>query len=207
MTAAWFALTANLTGAVYAFGVRSYLAWRATRDTGMRLGTQPPGSLAWWARVLFVGALALLLAAPVAALAGLPALAVATAVTVTGAVLTAAGTVMVVLAQLTMGSSWRVGVDPAERTDLVVGGLFRFCRNPIFTAMGMTAAGTLLLVPNLVSAAGLVALLVGVQLQVRVVEEPYLLGAHGAAYRRYAARTGRFLPLVGRLKTAALGEA
>jgi protein-S-isoprenylcysteine O-methyltransferase Ste14 len=32
------------------------------------------------------------------------------------------------------------------------------------------------------------------------VEEPALLAAHGDAYRRWAATTGRFLPGIGRLR-------
>jgi protein-S-isoprenylcysteine O-methyltransferase Ste14 len=34
---------------------------------------------------------------------------------------------------------------------------------------------------------------------IRAVEAPYLLRVHGPAYAAYAARTGRFLPGVGRL--------
>jgi protein-S-isoprenylcysteine O-methyltransferase Ste14 len=37
------------------------------------------------------------------------------------------------------------------------------------------------------------------ELQVRAVEEPYLIRSHGDAYRAYAARVGRFLPGIGRL--------
>lgn len=40
----------------------------------------------------------------------------------------------------------------------------------------------------------------GLALQVRLVEEPYLLRTHGEVYRDWAARTGRFLPGVGRLR-------
>jgi protein-S-isoprenylcysteine O-methyltransferase Ste14 len=37
--------------------------------------------------------------------------------------------------------------------------------------------------------------------QVRLVEEPYLRRVHGCAYETYAARTGRFLPRIGRLRS------
>jgi protein-S-isoprenylcysteine O-methyltransferase Ste14 len=37
-----------------------------------------------------------------------------------------------------MGASWRIGVDPSERTDLVTGGAFALVRNPIFSAMLLT---------------------------------------------------------------------
>ena len=41
-------------------------------------------------------------------------------------------------------------------------------------------------------------LVAAVQLQVRVVEEPYLRRVHGRVYRGYAARVGRFVPGLGR---------
>jgi cobalt-zinc-cadmium efflux system protein len=199
MTAAWIALTVNVVGAVYAFGVRSYLAWRATGDTGLRMSTRASGMSARWAKALFVAALLLSLAAPAAALAGMPQAGRAVAAAVAGALLAGAGLVLVVAAQLAMGTSWRVGVDHDERTVLVTGGLFAVCRNPVFTGMAAVSAGTLLLVPNLLSVVGLGVLTAALQLQVRAVEEPYLLAVHGAAYRRYAARVGRFVPLLGRL--------
>jgi protein-S-isoprenylcysteine O-methyltransferase Ste14 len=60
-------------------------------------------------------------------------------------------------------------------------------------------AGVALLVPN---AAGLVAfgvLAAGVDLHVRLVEEPYLAAAHGRSYANYASRVGRFVPGLGKL--------
>lgn len=96
--------------------------------------------------------------------------------------------------QSAMGASWRIGVDASARTALVTGGPFRFVRNPIFTFMLATAAGLFLLVPNLLSLAGAIAMFIGVELQVRFVEEPYLYEAHGDAYRAYTNTTGRFFP-------------
>jgi protein-S-isoprenylcysteine O-methyltransferase Ste14 len=60
--------------------------------------------------------------------------------------------------------------------------------------------GLVLVVPNVWAIAGLVALVVAVELQVRRIEEPYLLGTHGDRYRAYARRVGRFVPGVGRLR-------
>ena len=48
-------------------------------------------------------------------------------------------------------------------------------------------------------ARAIAALVVALELQVRFVEEPYLLQAHGSAYADYAARVGRFFPRVGLL--------
>ena len=100
-------------------------------------------------------------------------------------------------AQLTMGESWRVGVDESERTALVTDGPFALVRNPIFAAMIPTSLGLALMVPNVVALAGFAALVLALEIQVRLVEEPYLRRVHGQAYARYAARTGRFAPRVG----------
>ena len=109
-----------------------------------------------------------------------------------------AGFGLAVVAQQTMGRSWRIGVDPEERTDLITHGVFAYVRNPIFTAMIAAQAGTTLLAPTWLASSGSSLLMAGVELQVRRVEEPYLLAAHGAAYADYSAGTGRFLPLIGR---------
>lgn len=71
-------------------------------------------------------------------------------------------------------------------------------RNPIFAAMIPTSLG--LLVPSVVAVAGFAALIAGLELQVRIVEEPYLPRTHGDRYASYASRVGRFMPGVGRLR-------
>jgi len=111
----------------------------------------------------------------------------------------ATGLVITLLAQLAMGDSWRIGVDSDERTTLVTAGPFALVRNPIFTSMLPASLGLALLVPNAVTLAAFVALVGALELQTRVVEEPYLLRVHGDVYAGYAARVGRFVPGVGRL--------
>jgi protein-S-isoprenylcysteine O-methyltransferase Ste14 len=119
-------------------------------------------------------------------------------VAVTGLVLASAGFTATLAGQAGMGASWRIGVDPDERTELVTTGVFAHVRNPIFSTMVLAQVGMVLLVPTWPSVAALVALIGAVQVQVRAVEEPYLRRGHGGAYAAYAARTGRFLPGVGR---------
>lgn len=202
--AGWAALLVYGAGLVLAFGVRSWSQWRATGSTGFLGVSGRPGSLPWWGGVLFVVALVLGLAAPVLALAGLvtppPALPhpVVGVVAVVGLVLAAGGVVVTLAAQQAMSSSWRIGVDESERTDLVRSGVFARVRNPVFTAMIAVSLGVALMVPTLAAVAALVCLLGAVQIQVRVIEEPYLQRVHGPAYTAYRARAGRFLP---RLRT------
>ncbi|MET9986466.1 methyltransferase family protein [Streptomyces rochei] len=195
---AWAALGLYLVWLVAAFGVRSLVQRRLTGDTGFRGLSGSAGSAAWWAGVLFVVALLGAVAAPLAALAGLRGVVEdASVVYGVGTAITIVGILGTLVAQRAMGTSWRVGVDADERTELVTNGAFAYVRNPIFTAMAFTGLGLTLMVPNAVALIALAALAVAVELQVRVVEEPYLRRTHGDAYVSYARRSGRFVPKVG----------
>ena len=118
----------------------------------------------------------------------------ATPIAVGGLVLTLVGITATLAAQRDMGVSWRIGVEQTEVTDLVVNGAYAWVRNPVFTAVIATGAGLALMTPNPVALTALVALVIAIEIQVRAVEEPYLLRTHGQRYRDYAARTGRFVP-------------
>ncbi|MEU6884400.1 isoprenylcysteine carboxylmethyltransferase family protein [Streptomyces viridosporus] len=203
---AWAALGMYAVWLVAAFGVRALVQRRRTGDAGFRGLSGSPGSAAWWAGVLFVVALLGAVAAPVATLVGLPVLAEgAPAVYGIGAAITILGIIGTLVAQKAMGASWRVGVDADERTALVMSGPFAHVRNPIFTAMVTTGLGLALMVPNVLASAALVALIVAVELQVRVVEEPYLRRTHGETYLSYGSRSGRFLPGIGYIRSETEG--
>jgi protein-S-isoprenylcysteine O-methyltransferase Ste14 len=75
--------------------------------------------------------------------------------------------------------------------------MFAVVRNPIFSAMLIFAAGIVLMTPNPLGVAGFALLVAAIELQVRVVEEPYLRAVHGQRYRDYTATVGRFVPRVG----------
>jgi protein-S-isoprenylcysteine O-methyltransferase Ste14 len=115
-----------------------------------------------------------------------------------GIVLAALGGLSVFAAQLGMGENWRVGVSDEQGTDLVTGGWFSLCRNPIYAAMIVGWTGFAMMVPTWLAFAAVVVIVLGLELQVRVVEEPYLIRTHGDEYRRYASQVGRFVPGIGR---------
>ena len=121
-----------------------------------------------------------------------------TPIGVVGIALAAAGGSAVFLAQLGMGASWRIGVSDDQNTDLVTTGWFSLVRNPIYSAMIAGWTGFALMVPTWLSIAAVFVIAAGLELQVRTVEEPYLTRTHGARYREYASRVGRFLPGIGR---------
>lgn len=115
-----------------------------------------------------------------------------------GAIVLFAGVALMVVAQLELGASWRIGIEQDARPGLVARGLYRFCRNPIFLAMLAVLLGFALLVPTWPSVVALLGTYVGIRGAIGA-EERYLLRAYGGHYAAYAARVGRFVPLVGRL--------
>lgn len=189
---------------VLAFGIRTLIQLRRTGSTGFHGVGGRPGSAEWLAGVGFGVALLVGAVAPVLALLDVvePISALDTTVArVVGLLFAVGGIGLTFYAQVAMGASWRIGVEPTERTRLVTAGPFALVRNPIFAAMLPTAFGLTLLVPSWVAIVGFAGLIVALELQVRVVEEPYLLRTHGPAYATYAARVGRFIPGVGRLRS------
>ena len=181
--------------------VRGAIQYRRTGSSPVRLHDRP-GSPQWWARLVSTLGVLLAIAAPLAELAGLPPFATLDQPPVRwgGVLLVFVGIAITIGSQAAMGRSWRADVDPSARTALVTTGPFRLVRNPVFSGSAVTVVGLALVVPNVVSLLMLVAFLAGLEIQVRLVEEPYLLRVHGEAYRAYAAQTGRFVPGLGRLR-------
>lgn len=183
------------------FFIRVAIQLRRTGSTGLIGLRRGAGLLEWLSGILFVGGMAMAVvslnlvlnddlepidALDVDALHGI------------GIALAALGGLAVFAAQLGMGESWRIGVSDDQGTDLVTGGWFSLCRNPIYSAMVVGWTGFALMVPTWLGLAAVVVIALGLELQVRAVEEPYLARTHGEAYRAYAARVGRFVPGVGR---------
>jgi protein-S-isoprenylcysteine O-methyltransferase Ste14 len=188
---------------VLGFGWRTWLQHRRTGSTGFRGISGPIGSLEWIAGAGFVIALVVALSAPILEWANVVepvGFLRAVWIQVTGMVIATAGIVATVHSQLEMGDAWRIGVDERETTLLVDTGVFGWVRNPIYTGMFVFAIGISLVTPNPVALAGFALLVASIQLQVRRVEEPYLLQTHGDAYRAYAASVGRFIPRIGLIR-------
>jgi protein-S-isoprenylcysteine O-methyltransferase Ste14 len=81
---------------------------------------------------------------------------------------------------------------------LVVHGLYRHTRHPIYSGLLLYAAGSILVHTNPVSVAAGGVLLVLLMAKARW-EESMLISAM-PGYRQYARRTGRFTPDLGRLR-------
>ena len=192
------ALVAMALFGALVLGWRMWLQRRWTGDSGLRWPRSGAERLASVALVL--GVLAAVLAPLADLLTGarrLPVLDAPWARSLAVAAV-AAGGMLTVRSQLDMGAAWRIGLDRGERTALVTRGAFRFVRNPIYSGVVLAFLGFGLLAPNAFALTSVALLVLGVELQVRRVEEPHLLRLHGEPYRRYAARVGRFVPRMGR---------
>jgi len=92
-----------------------------------------------------------------------------------------------------MGKSWRIGIDPAERTALVRTGPFRFVRHPIYSLSILLMLGTLAATRTWLML--VIAIIHAALLQFEASrEETYLLQKHGDEYAHYRRATGRFFP-------------
>jgi protein-S-isoprenylcysteine O-methyltransferase Ste14 len=175
---------------VSSVGVRVLLHHKSTGALGLNRLRARPGSAEWIGGVLFVVSLAALAVGPLVATGGSkwgPLEAV-------GGIVGTLGVVFTFVAQGALGDSWRIGVDQNERTTLRTEGLYAIVRNPIFTAMIITATGLVFLSPTLLTVVGVIGLTLSIELQVRMVEEPYLARIHGQEFNEYRTKVGRFLP-------------
>jgi protein-S-isoprenylcysteine O-methyltransferase Ste14 len=199
MTMAAVALALYIAFGVLALGGRCWMQWRRTGSTGYRGISRRLGFVGLVGGIAFIVAMVGGLAAPLLQLLGVvsPLHILDHRWGYAGVVLAVCGLAATMYAQLDMGDSWRVGVDTSETTTLVRTGVFKVVRNPIFVAMLVFMLGQTLLAPNPVAIAVLAIFLAAIEVSVRTVEEPYLLGVHGDAYHDYTARVGRFVPGIG----------
>ncbi|HCT31020.1 MAG TPA: isoprenylcysteine carboxylmethyltransferase family protein [Bacteroidales bacterium] len=97
----------------------------------------------------------------------------------------------IVIAQVQMSNSWRVGIDHSAKTELKTNGLFSVSRNPVFLGMLSTLAGIFLIFPNAITMLTLVSSILLFQVQARL-EEEYLKNTHGETYLNYCQNTDRW---------------
>ncbi|MEJ5048768.1 isoprenylcysteine carboxylmethyltransferase family protein [Chryseobacterium culicis] len=112
----------------------------------------------------------------------------------TGVVIMIFALIWVIIAQLQMKNSWRIGVDSTTKTELITHGLFRFSRNPIFLGMTISLVGFFLVFPTVIAFSFLLIGSILMQIQIRI-EEEYLLKQHEQIYVTYKKRVARMFSL------------
>ena len=109
-----------------------------------------------------------------------------------GIALSAIGLAIVIIAQLQMGDSWRLGLNKSEKTVLIQRGFFRFSRNPIYLGILISNIGFFLMMPNALSFAFLVTSYIALEIKIRL-EEQYLTQTHPIEYANYKSGVRRWI--------------
>jgi len=100
-----------------------------------------------------------------------------------------------------MGKSWRMGIDPNEKTQLILTGPYAYVRHPIYGLSSLIMMMTMIVVCSpLMLIVGVLHILF-MQWEVRR-EDKTLVAVHGAVYADYQAKVGRFFPKFFRLGNA-----
>jgi protein-S-isoprenylcysteine O-methyltransferase Ste14 len=110
---------------------------------------------------------------------------------ISGVALVVAGGAVFILALVSFGASWRVGIDAKTPGGLVTTGMFALSRNPIFVFLDLYAFGTFLINGTFGFLLFVLALAAGIHYQI-LQEESFLQRTYGTAYLDYCRRTARY---------------
>lgn len=92
-----------------------------------------------------------------------------------------------------MGKSWRMGINPEEKTQLIATGPYAYIRHPVYALSSMLMLTTVVVDPSPLMIAVALLHLGLLQFEARR-EEGYLLRTHGTIYQEYCRRVGGFIP-------------
>jgi protein-S-isoprenylcysteine O-methyltransferase Ste14 len=93
-----------------------------------------------------------------------------------------------------MGRSWRMGIDPNEKTALIFTGAYAYVRHPIYALSTLLMIATVMILPTPVMIGVAAIHLLLLQWEARR-EERNLSRIHGSKYDLYRAKVGGFIPL------------
>jgi protein-S-isoprenylcysteine O-methyltransferase Ste14 len=203
---AWPAVILGLIIGIYWLKVLQLVA-RTKREVGRAANFVPPERLGRIIRFIWIPVVLLWIFLPLLTpfVAGLPAY--LRPVEFPGSV--AVGWVAVVIALaafaltwvcwIKMGKSWRMGIDPNEKTQLVFNGPYAYVRHPIYGLSQVLVLMTLGALPSPLMLLVTIIHMTLMQWEVRR-EDYYLVQLHGPAYAQYMQQVGRFVPRIGRWK-------
>jgi protein-S-isoprenylcysteine O-methyltransferase Ste14 len=95
---------------------------------------------------------------------------------------------------ITMKDSWRVGILPEQKTDLITNGFFKYGRNPFFLSFNLLFLGIFLEFPTLVYLIFYISFIIILHLIIRD-EEKHLMLQHGESYEKYKDSVNRYFSL------------
>ena len=102
------------------------------------------------------------------------------------------GDIVFVISVWTMKDSWRAGVSPTDKTELVTTGIYQISRNPAFLGFDLVYIGVCLMFFNWVLFFVSVFAMLMFHLQIVNVEEEFLLDSFGEEYISYKKKVNRY---------------
>ena len=102
------------------------------------------------------------------------------------------GLIIFLLALISFGKSWRIGIDEKNSNELVTNGIFKYSRNPIFLFMDLYFIGIMLIYPNIVFILLALGTIIGIHSQI-LREEEFLIKKFGEKYIEYKNKTRRYI--------------
>jgi protein-S-isoprenylcysteine O-methyltransferase Ste14 len=185
-------LIALIVGAYWARVIK--LVIKTKRQTGKDANFVPPEPLGRALRIIWYPTVVVWFLCPLfAAFFHFPNLLDVLAVRWIGVAIAVIAFALTLVCWKKMGKSWRMGIDPSEKTQLIITGPYAYVRHPIYALSSIMIIGSVLAVPNwlmLVAAAIHIPFLQWEASR----EERYLRKAQGQVYEDYLAGTGRFVP-------------
>jgi protein-S-isoprenylcysteine O-methyltransferase Ste14 len=100
--------------------------------------------------------------------------------------------IWIAIAQYQMSTSWRIGIDESNRTQLKTSGTFSISRNPIFLGMILSVLGVFFILPNAITLFLALTTYFIIQIQIRL-EEEFLARQYGKEYTDYKQKTRRLI--------------
>lgn len=91
----------------------------------------------------------------------------------------------------TMRDSWRAGISPGEKTEIITSGIYKLSRNPAFLGFDLVYIGILLMFFNWFLLAFTIFSMVMLHLQI-LQEEKFLPSVFGEDYTKYRRKVGRY---------------
>ncbi|MBN1215813.1 MAG: isoprenylcysteine carboxylmethyltransferase family protein [Candidatus Lokiarchaeota archaeon] len=93
---------------------------------------------------------------------------------------------------ITMGKSWRVGMDVNNSNKLITQGIFKISRNPIFLGLDGIVISLFIVQPNLIFLGFCLITIVSIHFQI-LREEEFLLNIFKEDYKNYFKETPRYI--------------
>ena len=102
------------------------------------------------------------------------------------------GDIVFVISVWSMKDSWRAGVSPTDKTELVTTGIYQISRNPAFLGFDLVYIGVCLMFFNWLLFLVSVFAMIMFHLQIVNVEEEFLLDFFGEEYISYKKKVNRY---------------